>query len=254
MFFRIRTRLADRPGSLARIVSRCGTDGLNVMALQIFPEVDSVTDEIVLRAPEGWTVAEVGRLVASAGGTDTLVAECGVEVLVDQPTRWLAAAREVGEQPGLLPRLIDELLPLDRSLWSPTEHARAELLAELARHGAEDDRSEVTYSERSDSVVAIRGGVVLGTAVLLPGVAGSASVAVPSAWRRDGIGTELVRRIAALATRQGHSELMLVGAVDDRGLLEVLETVGLRGIVRLSRGSLTVRVRLVARPAVADSA
>ena len=68
MLWRVRTSLADRPGSLARITSTCGENGLNILALQIFPEVGSVIDELVLEAADEWTGQEIASIVAAAGG------------------------------------------------------------------------------------------------------------------------------------------------------------------------------------------
>ena len=41
MFFRVRTSLTERPGALALLATRCGDAGLNIMGLQIFPDLGS---------------------------------------------------------------------------------------------------------------------------------------------------------------------------------------------------------------------
>ena len=72
MLWRVRTTLADRPGALAEITQRCGAEGVNILALQIFPGVEGVTDELVLRAPEHWgmtNVAEMIERLPEPGGT-----------------------------------------------------------------------------------------------------------------------------------------------------------------------------------------
>ena len=51
MLFRARTTLSDRPGSLATLARHCGQQGVNILGPQIFPGVEGVTDELVLRAP-----------------------------------------------------------------------------------------------------------------------------------------------------------------------------------------------------------
>lgn len=68
MLWRVRTSLTDRPGSLARLTAICGDNGLNILALQIFPEIGSVVDELVLEAADAWTAQDIVGLVASAGG------------------------------------------------------------------------------------------------------------------------------------------------------------------------------------------
>ena len=52
MLLRVRTTMSDRPGSLATLARHCGEQGVNILGLQIFPGVEGVTDELVLRAPD----------------------------------------------------------------------------------------------------------------------------------------------------------------------------------------------------------
>ena len=54
MLWRVRTTLPDRPGALALLAEQCGLAEINILGLQIFPGVDAVTDELVLRAPDEW--------------------------------------------------------------------------------------------------------------------------------------------------------------------------------------------------------
>ena len=77
MLWRVRTSLADRPGSLARITSTCGENGLNILALQIFPDVGSVVDELVLEAADEWTGQEIASIVTAAGGDTVGVTPAG---------------------------------------------------------------------------------------------------------------------------------------------------------------------------------
>lgn len=67
MLWRVRTTMPDRPGALARLARSCGERGANILALQIFPGVHGVTDELT--------------------GTE--------QALVDGPTRFLDAVRRV---------------------------------------------------------------------------------------------------------------------------------------------------------------
>ena len=68
MLWRVRTTLPDRPGSLAVLAQSCGEAGVNILGLQIFPGIDAVTDELVLRTPEGWGLPEIAELVERSGG------------------------------------------------------------------------------------------------------------------------------------------------------------------------------------------
>lgn len=164
MLWRVRTTLADRPGALAALARRCGEQSVNILALQIFPGVEGVTDELVLRSPAGWGLGDVAALVEGAGGTAVRVGTCTEHALVDGPTRYLHALRSVvaGDEPlpavlaGLVgatavtphPAADDDLLAavqdalvvglagerveLRRTTpFTATEHARATAFAEL---------------------------------------------------------------------------------------------------------------------------
>ena len=129
MLWRVRTTLADRPGSLAVLARRCGEQSVNILGLQIFPGVDGVTDELVLRSPDGWALADVAALVESAGGTHVSVGACTEHALVDGPTRFLHVLRDV-VRGGVSP---DAALAglLDTAPLTATEHARAAAFAEV---------------------------------------------------------------------------------------------------------------------------
>jgi hypothetical protein len=45
MLWKVRATLAERPGSLAELARSCGEAGVNILGLQIFPGIGSVTDD-----------------------------------------------------------------------------------------------------------------------------------------------------------------------------------------------------------------
>ena len=59
MLWRARLTLPDRPGALATLASECGAAGVNILGLQVFPGIESVTDELVLEVPHGWEVDDI---------------------------------------------------------------------------------------------------------------------------------------------------------------------------------------------------
>ena len=109
MLWRVRTTLPDRPGALALLAEQCGLADVNILGLQIFPGVDSVTDELVLRTPEDWEPAQIGRLVANAGGVDVVAMPCSEDALADQATLYVQAARAVLERPMTFPEVVGRL-------------------------------------------------------------------------------------------------------------------------------------------------
>lgn len=172
MLWRVRTTLPDRPGSLAVLAQNCGAAGVNILGLQIFPGVDSVTDELVLRTPAGWGLPNIAELVETSGGEAVTGAPCTEQALVDQPARYVQAARTILAQPASFPEVVARLFdaeadPVEGALapvqdimemtvgdvqvqvrrtapFTATEHARGAAIADLvndvldrARHAAD---------------------------------------------------------------------------------------------------------------------
>jgi ribosomal protein S18 acetylase RimI-like enzyme len=109
MLWRVRTTLPDRPGALAALAVSCGEAGVNILGLQIFPGIDSVTDELVLRTPEGWGESEIAELLGRSGGLSVSAGPCTEAALTDQPTRYVQAARTILAQPASFPEVVARL-------------------------------------------------------------------------------------------------------------------------------------------------
>lgn len=109
MLWRVRTTLDDRPGALAELTTACGSAGVNILGLQVFPGVDRVTDELVLRTPDSWDLADLADLVERAGGTRVSVLPCTEAALADQPTRYVLAARSILTEPATFPDVVAQL-------------------------------------------------------------------------------------------------------------------------------------------------
>ncbi len=209
MFFRVRTSLTERPGALALLATRCGEAGLNIMGLQIFPDLGSVTDELVISVPEDWTADAVAELVSGAGGDEVSVEPCTTHDLIDQPVRWLTAAHDVVADPALLPALLEKLLGPHPEKWSAAEHSRAASLRALAEsvdgRPPSPDPAPVEYDETPSGVVARIGGHVVGVAAFAPTSGRELTIEVAPAWRRLGIGTNLLTRAASQAAADGRT-------------------------------------------------
>lgn len=113
MLWRVRATLPDRPGALAALALECGRAGVNIVGFQAFPDVEQVTDELVVRTPDGWDATVLSDLVAGAGATAVVASPCTEDALVDQPTRYVAAAREVLAQPASFPDVVAHLFDAD---------------------------------------------------------------------------------------------------------------------------------------------
>ena len=253
MFYRVRTRLADSPGALARLAQQCGDAGVNILALQIYPELGAVTDDLVVETPDAWTAAAVVELVSGAGGDEVSVVPCATHDLVDQPTAWLRAAMAVMDDPDSLPSALTGLLGA-RVSWSATEQVRADVLTAIADRGrstaapppASVPTSVVEYDVTDAGVTARIGSHVVGAANLHAVVDGSleAGLEVAPAWRRLGIGRQLLRQLSGLAAARGAAELVLLAPASEEGVVPVLAASGMRGRIRLTERGLSVHVSL----------
>ncbi len=109
MLWRVRTTLDDRPGALAELTTACGSAGVNILGLHVFPGIDRVTDELVLRTPDDWDLADLADLVERSGGTRVSVLPCTEASLADQPTRYVLAARSILAEPASFPDVVAQL-------------------------------------------------------------------------------------------------------------------------------------------------
>ncbi|QIG41824.1 GNAT family N-acetyltransferase [Nocardioides anomalus] len=277
MLWRVRTTLPDRPGALAALAEQCGLAEVNILGLQIFPGIESVTDELILRTPGDWAPERLVALVELAGATDVRALRCTEAALTDQPTRYVQAAQAILEQPlsfpDVLARLFDaEAEPLAAAeeadameltvadVWvqihravpfTATEHARGTALAGLvsdvlARTPAPvrppaDGRPAYLADDRS--VRAVVEGVVVGTARL--GVGGDElglTVDVTDGWRRRGVGTRLLSDACRLARDLGAEVVVLTTGSGNPAVLPLVLSAGLRGRIRMAGDELTVRI------------
>lgn len=276
MLWRVRTTLRDRPGALAGLAAGCGRAGVNILGLQIFPAMDRVTDELVLRTPTGWSPAHLVGLVEEAGGAEVIAFPCTEGALGDQPTRFVMAARSILEEPSsfteVAARLFDteadggpgaghvmELQVLDvivqvrrAAPFTATELARGAALAELVtavlglRTPGRPTEEPVELVVGPGRVRATAGGVVVGEATWEPAPDDDGArllrLVVEPAWRRRGVGGGLLREATRAAAAEGAAELVVRTAADNPAVLPLVLGTGLRGRIRMSADEITVRI------------
>jgi ribosomal protein S18 acetylase RimI-like enzyme len=89
------------------------------------------------------------------------------------------------------------------------------------------------------------GAVVVGRAVLGEHAADGArhlELDVDPGWRRQGLGTRLLKESARLSATLGDDEMSLVTTADNRSVLPMVLGSGMRGRMRVSGAELHVRV------------
>lgn len=276
MLWRVRTTLPDRPGALAALAASCGDAGVNILGLQIFPGVESVTDELVLQTPEDWAEAEIAALLGRSGGLSVSAAPCTEAALTDQPTRYVQAARTILARPASFPDVVARLFDAEAGAdggqdvmdmtvgdvqvqisrtapFTATEHARGAAIAELVSDVLERDRAQAPnggrrvgtgvapeYVVAGDSVAAVVEETVVGRAVVR--VDGAVDLDVDPAFQRRGVGTRLLVDIARVAHGMGVEEIVLTTRADNQAVLPMVMAAGLRGRIRMAGDTLTVRV------------
>ncbi|MEE4543846.1 GNAT family N-acetyltransferase [Streptomyces sp. V4-01] len=122
--WRMRTTVADTPGTLGRICTALACSRVDIVTLQTHPLPEGGTvDEFLLRAPAALPAAALVLTVADAGGADTWLERADAHDLVDTPTRMLTLATRTALDPAELPLALRELFgrctirstPADRS-------------------------------------------------------------------------------------------------------------------------------------------
>jgi ribosomal protein S18 acetylase RimI-like enzyme len=283
MLWRARATLPDRPGALACLAQECGKAGVNIVGLQVFPGVDRVTDELVLSAPDDWTEADLRELVERSGGESVVAATCTEAALIDQPTRYVQAARAILTEPASFPDVVAHLFDADvdagddvmeltvgdvqvqvrrTAPFTATEHARGAAMADLVSDVLSREMPEVgpasgrmgqgmvpDYVVDGTTVTALIADQVVGAATVRPssvdepGVR-SVDLQVDGAWRRRGIGTKLLSEVARLAQAAGAEEIVMTARADNQAVLPMVLGAGMRARIRMAGDTLTVRVGL----------
>ncbi|MFD3997687.1 GNAT family N-acetyltransferase [Streptomyces sp. NPDC058548] len=108
--WRMRTTVADTPGSLAALCTVLARLGVDILTLQTHPLADGTVDEFLLRAPAGLSAHALSRETAAAGGRDTWTERADAHDLVDTPTRVLGLATRTALDAAELPLALRQLL------------------------------------------------------------------------------------------------------------------------------------------------
>ncbi len=113
VLWRVHVELEDRPGRLGELATAVGGAGCDILALHVVGEPaddGSVTDELLVRVPEGVDPADLTAAITAAGIPCTLLVRADAVELADPATTALALARMVAADPGSAPRAVATML------------------------------------------------------------------------------------------------------------------------------------------------
>ncbi|APE36465.1 amino acid-binding protein [Nocardia mangyaensis] len=108
--WRIRVRLADRPGALETLAAQLAHREANILTVHVHQLEDAVLDELVVSAPAEITAHGITAAVVQAGGSGVRVWPATVLSLIDGQTKALAIAARIVGDPDELPLAVAELL------------------------------------------------------------------------------------------------------------------------------------------------
>ncbi|PXY19766.1 GCN5 family acetyltransferase [Prauserella muralis] len=111
--WRLRVRMDDRPGTLARLAIRLADLECNILGLAVLPVPGGVLDEIVLRPATGLTRAQLVRALRDEDCECLGVTDADVRELVDSSAASLAAATRAIADPAALADAVRDVLAAD---------------------------------------------------------------------------------------------------------------------------------------------
>ena len=111
--WRVHVELEDRPGRLGELATAVGGAGCNILSVHVVGEptdAGSITDELLVRVPEGIDPSVLIMAAARVQAPCTLHVRADATELSDPVTTSLALARMVAADPGSAPRAVATLL------------------------------------------------------------------------------------------------------------------------------------------------
>lgn len=174
--------MPDRPGALAILAQECGAAGVNILAMQVFPGVESVTDDFVLEVADHWEATDVAALVERAGARAVVSHPCTEQALIDQPSRYVEAARTILAQPARFPEVVAALFDADADVDRMDAAARTDSMEMTVGDVSVQIHREAPFTATEH----VRSAAMAG---LVSDVLARSEVAAPGPGRRLGTGT-----------------------------------------------------------------
>ena len=136
--WRVHVELEDRPGRLGELATAIGATGCNILSVHVVGEptdAGSITDELLVRVPQGIDPSVLIMAAARIGAPCTLHVPADATELADSVTTALALARMVAADAGSAARAVASLL--NARLVDPNAPRTAGLHTHPLRIGAQ---------------------------------------------------------------------------------------------------------------------
>jgi GNAT superfamily N-acetyltransferase len=117
--WRIRATVDDRPGYLSVLTASLALRGVNILTVAVHTTEAGAVDDFLVDAPAALTEADLVAAVERGRGRDCWVARSEAQGLADQPTRALALAGRLVQDPDALGEALRSLLGADTVTWRP---------------------------------------------------------------------------------------------------------------------------------------
>jgi GNAT superfamily N-acetyltransferase len=111
--WRVRVRMDDRPGTLARLAIRLADLECNILGLTVLPVPGGVLDEIVLRPATGLPKEVLAEAIRGEGCECSGIIDADVRELRDTASSALSAARRAVDDPERLAEVLRDVLAAD---------------------------------------------------------------------------------------------------------------------------------------------
>ncbi len=121
--WRVRVRMHDHPGTLARLAIRLADLECNILGLSVLPVPGGVLDEIVLRPATGLPRRRLIEAIREEGCECTAIIDADVHELVDPSAATLQAARRAVDDPARLAEVLKDVLAADVVTLVPATEA-----------------------------------------------------------------------------------------------------------------------------------
>ena len=121
--WRIRATVDDRPGYLSVLTASLALRSVNILAVQVHTTESGAVDDFLVDAPEMLSEADLLAAVTRGRGRDAFIARAEAQGLADQPTRALALAGRLVQNPDALGEALVALLEAAEVRWRPEDLA-----------------------------------------------------------------------------------------------------------------------------------